>query len=647
MNKLLFILSLILLINLNSYSQDKDATLFTINGESVPVSEFLYIYQKNLGDKADFSKNSLQEYLDLFINFKLKVQKAKELKLDTTASFKREMAGYREQLAKSYLVDKEVNERMIKEAYDRMQKDLKVSHILISFQPNQPEEKAEMLADSIYGLLNSGQSFQELAKKYSDDKYTSGNGGDLGWVTAMLPSGFYEFENEIYKLKKGEYSKPFKTQFGYHIVKLDNERPARGEIEASHILIRPTVNNVPVPNAKVKIDSIYNLLKKGENFVTLAREYSDDNKTAPKGGYLGFFGINKYDPIFEDKAFELEKDGDYTKPFLTSVGWHIIKRMSKPGIKSYDDLKRTLANEINQNDRYEIGRKALTEKIKKEAGYTENKDALKYFTGLLDNDFYTFKWNAPKYNDMFLFKLANQDYELRDFVNFLKNNQRERMGTNKSRTLTEAVNSLFDTYVENECIKFEEMGLENKYDDFRFLMKEYTEGNLLFEVMENEVWNKASKDSTGLQNFFDMNRENYLWQPRAEVVEYTINSNNKKLAEKIKKYAKSKTSDKVINKFNKKGNIVNFKSDKIEEKDLTDMKFEAGYMTDLESLDNGNSYMFKKVENTLPITQKSLDDAKGYVIADYQEYLESNWIKDLKKQYPVKVNEQVFESLVK
>ncbi|HHH53867.1 MAG TPA: peptidyl-prolyl cis-trans isomerase, partial [Bacteroidetes bacterium] len=300
MNRLLYFFFVLLIVNGSLLSQtSNDETLFTVGGEKVPVSEFLYIYQKNLGDKADFSEKSLKEYLDLYIKFKLKVKKAKDMKLDQSPAFKNEMKGYREQLAKSYLVDKEVSEKLIKEAYDRMQKDLSVSHILISTGPaNRDEAKAKDKINKIYNELKNGASFSDLAKKYSNDKYSKNDGGNLGWVTAMLPNGFYEFENQIYSLKKGEFSQPFRSKFGYHIVKLNDERPARGEIEASHILVRDKIKGKPVPDAKNKIDSIYNKLKAGENFVQLARKYSQDDKTAAKGGYLGFFGINKYDQTF-------------------------------------------------------------------------------------------------------------------------------------------------------------------------------------------------------------------------------------------------------------------------------------------------------------------------------------------------------------
>jgi peptidyl-prolyl cis-trans isomerase SurA len=649
MKRFSFVILLLISGILISKGQVNDQVLFDVGGEKTPVSEFLYIYQKNLGEKADFSKKSLEEYLDLYVNFKLKVRKAKELKLDTTPSFRKEMAGYREQLAKSYLVDKEVSEKLLNEAYERMGKDLKVSHLMISIKSGEDETKARNLADSLYKELKNNVSFEKLAKEFSNDSYSSNNGGSLGWVTALLPSGFYEFENQIYNLKKGEYSKPFKTQFGFHIVKLLDERPARGEIEASHILIRNFDKEMPVANPKFKIDSIYERLKAGDNFVQLAREFSMDSKTAPKGGYLGIFGINKYDQVFEDEVFALQNNGDFSRPFNTTLGWHIVKRMSKPGVKSFESIKRSLTNEINQNERYGIGRKALTDKIKAEGKFKEDLSAIEYFSGLLNEEFYTFKWKAPEFSDRFLFELAGKKYMLGDLIRYLKNNQRGRLNFNKSTKLSEAAATMYNSYVDDECIKFEEGKLEDKYPDFKFLMREYTEGNLLFEVMEKEVWNKAAKDTVGLKAFFEKNRENYLWQPRAELYSYTIQSNDKKLIDKIYKFAATNSADKLIKKFNKKNQVVSFKTDKLEagDKELEGMEFMENAMTKVVADDTGSISKFKKIDRIIQISQKTLEEAKGYVIADYQEYLENNWIKDLKNNYPVRIDNAVFESLIK
>lgn len=631
------------------YGQSGDNILFDIAGDKVPVSEFQYIYTKNLGNKADFSKESLQEYLDLYINFKLKVKKARDMKLDTTAAFKREMSGYRQQLAKSYLVDKEVNEKLLLEAYDRMQRDLLVAHIMINVKPEDEGIKEKKLIDSLYSLLENRTSFMQLAREFSEDINTKNNGGILGWVTAMLPNGFYEFENHIYSLKEGEFSKPFRTEFGYHIVRLVDERPARGEVEASHILIRQYHSGMPVHNAKFRIDSIYERLVAGDNFGQLARLHSMDIKTASRGGYLGKFGIGVYDIGFENQVFSLQNDEDFSKPFGTSLGWHIVKRISMPGIKPLEEIRRKLANDISQNERYNIARKALIENIKNDAGFKENTEVLSYFTELLDEDFYTFRWRAPEFRDTFLFELGSKKYMLSDLVNYMMKNQRSRLAFNKNTVLSVAVQSIYNEFLEDECISFEEAKLEDKYPDFKYLMREYTEGNLLFEVMEKEVWNKAARDSAGLEAFFNANNHRYMWQPRAEIYTFNIKADNEKQAQKKYKYASKNPVNKLLKKYNRKTQIISFSLDKSEagEKILEDMPFEANHITPLVFDNKENSGSFRKIERILPPEPKELHEARGYVIADYQEYLERNWIDNMKKEYPVTIYEEAFNSLIK
>jgi peptidyl-prolyl cis-trans isomerase SurA len=631
------------------HGQFDDNILFDIGGDKVPVSEFQYIYTKNLGNKADFSRESLQEYLDLYINFKLKVKKAREMKLDTTAAFKREMSGYRQQLAKSYLVDKEVNEKLLLEAYERMQRDLLVAHIMINVKPEDDGIKERKLVDSLYNLLENRASFMQLAREYSDDVNTKNNGGILGWVTAMLPNGFYEFENHIYNLEKGKASKPFRTDFGYHIVRLVDERPARGEVEASHILIRQYHSGLPVHNASFRIDSIYERLVAGDNFGQLSRLHSMDIKTASRGGYLGRFGIGVYDIGFENQVFSLENDGDFSKPFATSLGLHIVKRISMPGIIPLEEIRRKLANDISQNERYDIARKALIGNIKNDAGFFENKGVLESFTELLDEDFYTFRWRAPEFRDAFLFELGSEKYMLSDLVSYMMKNQRSRLAFNKNTALSVAVNSIYNDFLEDECISFEEAKLEDKYPDFKYLMREYTEGNLLFEVMEKEVWNNAARDSAGLEAFFHSNRDRYMWQPRADIYSFNVKAANEKQAEKIYRYASKNQANKLIKKYNKKTQVISFTLDKSEngEKILEDMPFEAGYITPLVFDSKDNSASFRKIDRILPPEPKELHEARGYVIADYQEYLERSWIESMKKEYPITIHENVFNRLAK
>ncbi len=646
-----FFLVLLSLFSFNIFAQNNNQEiLFSVGDEDVKLSEFMYIYKKNLGDEAQFSKKNVEEYLDLYTKFKLKVKEAKNIKMDTHPSFKREMKGYRDQLAKSYLVDKEVSEKLTKQAFERMQKDKKISHILINFTANNSNgDGAKRLIDQLYNKLKNGTPFSNIAKKYSNDKYSSKNGGSLGWVTAMLPDGFYDFENTLYDLEVGQFSKPVKSKLGYHIILLEDERPARGEVEASHILIKEKKKKKKPIDAKSKIDSLYKLLEGGADFNKLARENSMDRKTANKGGYLGFFGINKYNILFEDKAFELAKDGDFSMPFKTTSGWHIVKRISKNDNSNFEKNKRTIANKISENERYKIGRKSLIDRIKKEANYRENKENWTYAMGLLDDSFMSFKWEKPKFENKKLFEVGNKSFMIEDFFNYCEKNQRERLRLNKKTPLKEAANTMFDHMVDNECIKYEEEHLEDKYPDFKFLMKEYTEGNLLFEIMEKEIWNKASKDSVGLKNFFKTTKNRYYWDPRAEIYTYTIHSDDDKLIKKIFKYGKRKSHKKLIKKFNKKAEVITFVEDKVEKSDdrISNIPFKKGEVTDLVKDDKYQTSTFTKISKILPGAEKTLNEAKGYIIADYQEYLEKEWIEKLKEKYPIKLNKSVLKKVIK
>jgi len=651
MKKAILILFVSLSFVISSFAQNEDPVLFTVDEKPVNLSEFLYIYQKNNGKKADFSENSLKEYLDLYTKFKLKVTKARDMQLDTIPELIKELAGYRKQLSKSYLVDKQVNDKLIREVFDRRKKDLNVSHILILNKNEADIEKTSLANAKIHYLHNQlvkGASFADLAEEHSEDKSSAMQGGNLGFVTSMLPEGFYEFENEIYKLKVGEFSEPFKTEFGYHIVKVDDERPARGKIEAAHIMIRKKDKGKLLKNSRVLIDSLYNNLIAGESFEELAKQHSMDKKTNKKGGYLGVFGINRYESDFEDAAFQLKKDSDITKPASSSVGWHIIKRISKPASNNYDKAKRSIGSEISNVGRFDIAKKALIENIKLEAGYTVNSEVLKNFSSSLDPGFFTLYWNTPDSIEMEIFKLGDRSYTLKKFADYCKKNQRERIRYGKTSSLKLAVNELFKKYTEESCLLFEEENLEAKYPDFKSLMREYDEGILLFEATKREVWDKASQDTSGLKKFYKGNKDNYLWKPRADVYAYTIHSNDEKLLKKIYKSARKKDHQNLLDKFNNENQIITFSRDKVEmgSRDIKGMEWKKNALSKIEKDNNGVS-KFRKIEEILPKNTKSLNEARGYVIADYQEFLEKNWVDSLRKEYKVKLNEKVFEDLIK
>ena len=647
----LLLLALILLMNFSGYAQDNDPVLFTVADDEVRLSEFKYIYEKNNSENADYSKESLEEYLELYSKFKLKVKRARSLGLDTVKVLQDELAGYRKQLAKSYLKDKEISDRLINEVMERMMTDVQLQHIFVAAETKSSEAKKNAAKEKIYNIYDklittNGLGFDEMAKTLSEDKQSAINSGRLGYYTSPLPDGFYEFENAMYDLEIGEFSKPVRSKMGWHILKVTDKRPARGEMEIAHILVRK--KNRSVEEARVRIDSVRGLLDKGRNFETLAAKFSEDLKSKHNGGYIGYFAINQYESAFEDVAFSLTEDNSYSEPVETSLGYHIIKRISKRDTSDKDRLRKRIQARINNNDRFEIAELKMLEDVKTEAGFSEDPLMLKRFSTAQDASFYSYKWQAPSYESgMVLFELAGEKYDLNDFAKYCKSNVRERLKFNKNKIVAEAAEEMYETYVREIAMKYEEANLENKYPDFRSLMREYSEGILLFEITKQEVWDKASQDTAGLRKFFESGKKNYEWPERVAVYKYTVDSDNVG-AVTIYSFAQKKSHSKLIEKFGDDDQIKVTYEELILDKSselLKDLKFEANAVSKLITRPKpANFIAFKEI---VPPTKKSLDEAKGYVIADYQDELEKQWVESLKGAYPVKINKKVLSSITK
>ncbi len=657
----LFIILLMLSIGLpKGIAQKKDPVLFTVEGNPVHVSEFKYIYAKTNGQKADYSRESVEEYLNLYTKFKLKVQRAKDMQLDTIPALIRELAGYRKQLADSYLVDKEVTERLVKEAYDRSRKDVDISHIMVGLKAN--PTPADTLAaynkiQSAIKLMDQGKTFEEVAAILSEDRATNKQGGRLGFVTAMLPDGFYALESAAYKLRAGQVSEPVRSRAGYHLVKVNGERPARGEMEAAHILIRVDKRGANNAASKAKIDSLYKQLRAGADFATLARAHSQDKASAAKGGSIGYFGINRYERNFEDAAFALKKDGDISEPVKTSVGWHIIKRTNRKALEPYDLTKRRLQPKVQRDSRYQLAKQAMVKRIKKENHYTLHRGVLAAFIDSLDPDFLSPKWRpSPDIDKDALFTLGGTtNYTVDQLEAYCQRAARTRLRAGKNTDPKVIGRKLFEEFVDESCIKFEENNLEKKYPEFKSLMREYEEGILLFEATKNLVWDKASQDSAGLAQFHALHRNDYMWGERAAIKAFTVKKEGAGQIDKIRKCAKKESAEKVLEKFNKKNKIVAVQ-DQLEEKPagdrkkdhvLASMDWKAGAMSKTTTNEKNGSLKFLKIEKIMPPAQKTLSEARGFIIANYQDHLEKKWIAELMKSYTVKINQRVLDSLIK
>ncbi|MCU0346418.1 MAG: peptidylprolyl isomerase [Saprospiraceae bacterium] len=641
-----------------SAQKDKDdPVLFSVGETPVHLSEFKYIYSKTNGDKADFSKASLQEYLDLYTNFKLKVKKAREMKLDTISSLKQELDGYRRQLADSYLIDREVTEKLVDEAYTRTKQDVEISHIMINLAPNASPADTLAAWNKILEAkkkLDAGDDFASVATAYSTDKSVPKNQGRIGFVTALFPNGFYNLESASYNGPLEKVQGPIRTNAGYHLLVVHSRRPARGEVEVAHIMVR--LDKFPdLIKARRAIDSIYTALQGGASFEELAKSRSQDQATAAKGGYIGFFGINRYEKAFEDAAFSLKADGDYTNPVQSAIGWHIIKRVSLKRDEPFPVVKSRLQNQIKQDARFELARLKMIERIKKEGNFVEDRTTLDDFIASLEADtaksFLTFKWKAPETpSTKQLFSFGNEKTSLGTFADYCAKASRKRQQMATSG-IPAVVNSLYADYLGETALKHEERLLDTKYPEFKSLMREYEEGVMLFEVTKMEVWDKASADSVGLEAFYNQHKENYKWEERAVLSQFALVEKSKDMVNQIREFSRHNGPDAVLAKFNTEEEKILSRTEKQYEKGRNEvvdkMEWKVGALSPVEISKRDKSYNFFKLEQLLPPGQKTLQDARGYVVADYQDHLEKKWLESLRKEYKVKTNEKVFNSLVK
>ena len=640
------------LLTLAVQAQDADQVLFTVEDMEVSVSEFEYIYNKNNRENADYSTNSVMEYMDLYTKFKLKVKRARDLQLDTISALKTELAGYRSQLAKSYLNDKEVTDKLVAEAYERMKSDLRLSHILVKVEGDADDQavaRARNRAKEIHERIVNGENFEKLAGELSDDTNSAAKGGDLGYITALLPDGFYNMESAAYGLEVGEISTPVRSMMGFHILKLTDRRVARGQREISHILIRVKDDQSNAQAAEQKVGALLRSLQAGKEFEEMARSISDDNTTARRGGYIGKIQINMYDEDFEEAAFAIEKEGGYSKPILTRLGWHIIKllKIVRPGSLAQETPK--IEARIARDERMQIAKEAMIEAIKSTSGFKEERSVLKNLNEMLASDFLTFQWQVPTLVPKTLISFGDgTKYTNVDFAEFLRANARLRMRAQKSTAPAVVSEQLYEDYVNDMCLTYEEQRLDDKYPEFAALMREYEEGILLFEVTKMKVWDRASQDTAGLRAYHQQHKTDFMWPDRARVLTYKIDSDNPKVVAKCHKLAGKLPVEKAQQKLNKKGMILTYKTERLtaDEMEQKEMPWQAGWTSAVANHEDGTS-TFKKVVEIEPSHPKRLDEARGYIIADYQDQLEKDWVEELRGMYQVDVNENVLRALIR
>lgn len=667
-SKKVFLLIFALFIISGSFAQqNNDPILLNIAGENITKSEFIRVYQKNNLKDQPIDKKALDEYLDLYINFKLKVKEAMESGLDTGLAFKTELNGYRNQLAQPYLVDKDVTEELINEAYNHMQYDVRASHILIKLDKNALPADTLAAYNKIFSLrkkILAGEAFEKVAAEASDDPSAKdvpatkerpaykGNGGDLGYFSAF--DMIYSFEDGAYKTKVGEISMPIRSDYGYHIIKVTDKKKAMGKVQIAHILISLPQNpaEADLKNAQTKLEEIKTKLKNGSSFEDLVKEYSDDKGSASKGGVLPEFGVNRMIPEFIVAIAKLEKPGDISEPVQSRYGWHILKLIDKKSIKSLDELRSDIKQKVSKDERSNKSKESFLTKLKAEYKFTENQKTVKDFYKVVTDSVFNSTWKAEEAKMLTakMFSIGEKTYTQTDFAGFLAVKQ-ERIAT---QSIESYVNNRYKEWQEYLLFRYADSKLEDKYQDFRILMQEYHDGILLFDLTDRNVWSKAIKDTVGLKDFYQINATNYMWGERLDATIFTFKNGKvtekdaRKFVEKINKKKYIYDFEKIeglITKLTKDSAVVEYKYDKFSKGDnkfVDQITWQEGISN---TITDGNNLIIVLVNKKLVPEQKTLSEAKGIVTADYQNYLEKEWLKSLRQKYPYTVNKEVYNTI--
>lgn len=624
-----------------AFSQNKDQVLLTVDGDPIMTSEFLRVYNKNLDLVKDESQKDIDGYLKLFTEYQLKLKEARRLKFDEDISYKREFSSYKNQLIKNYLSDNQVTDALVAEAYRRSNEDIKASHILVRL--DESEKDTLKTYNEVLALRE-----RVLKEGYDQVKAEMHNGKtifleDLGYFSAFKM--VYDFETAAYETPVGEISMPFRTQFGYHVVKVNDRRASKGTMTAAHIMV--ALNNTDsLLDPQERIHDIYKKLNQGESFEALAKQFSDDKSTAQKGGELSPFKSGQLgSEIFESKAFGLPNNGDVSEPFKTEYGWHIVKRIAIKPIEGFEEVKSSLEARVKRDSRSKLINDAMVKELKNRYNITNNEDAKTYFESIMTKDFFTRSWKLPEdiVNDKTVFTINSKAFTYDDFGKHLINAQRIYSG--KSMPFSDVINDELNSFFEKSILQFREDNLENENEEYAHILKEYRDGLLLFDLMEKEIWNKASKDSLGLEAFYAKNKSKYQWDERVEVL--IASSADEAMVKKAQRMMENGTSEDDIKKAlnsDKEQNII-FTSGTYP---TNDGKLPSNF-----DAKEGMSPIYKHneafhvidVKALLPAGPKTLEEAKGSVINDFQAELEANWISDLHKRYKVNVNKKALKAL--
>ncbi|HLF33102.1 MAG TPA: peptidylprolyl isomerase [Cyclobacteriaceae bacterium] len=624
-----------------------DRILFRIDTLQVTADEFMYAMNKNNYSGKKLTREDVDNYLSLYRNFKLKVCEAYSQGKDTSSAFLREYNMYKKQLDDTYLQNDSWLDSMAEEVYERLKYVIRASHVLINIRNPSDTTSSWARIREVYNLARNGADFGELAIRYSEDPSARYNSGDIGFFTALqlvLP-----FENMAYLTPVGGISEPFRTRYGYHILKVMDKRPNPGSVNVAHIMLsyRPGMNGADSLAVRQAASDIYMKIMNGEDWDKLCAGFSEDNNTKNNGGRIPEFGAGRMVPSFSDASFALQSPGDISPPVPTPYGLHIIKLIGKTPLRGYNEMKNELREQIRQDERYSLVRKSYLDHLAGKNRYARFEEVFKECILLADSSLARGKWDYDStlaLSGKTIVEIDNRKYSAKEFLGYIKKNQTSSGNMNPEIYMTR----LFEDFREKILTDYERDHLASQYPEYRWLVKEYREGIHMFNQMDEKVWQRAALDSTGMVEYFKHNREKYSMDESAEATIIMTNDTLvlNSIAREIDEIYFQKSSKKWLsdNYSDYPGLILQIDTG-IYEKGTNEILNMLEWNTGKYYLSIDDKEYYVLIENILPGRPKTFGESRADLISDYQEYLEKVWIKDLEKRFPVIVNKKSLKEI--
>ena len=644
----------------------QDPVVMILGKDSVTLSEFKNNFLKN-NSLSKTSEKELRNYIDLYVNFRLKCAEAKALRLDTLPSLQRELRGYRAQAAAPYLTEKSVNEQLIDEALEHLHWDIRASHIMRRLSSDaSPKDTLAAYTElmNIRKRILKGENFNDVAFAESDDpsarpKYEkevmvySGNRGDLGYFTAF--NMIYEFEKAAYNTPAGTISMPVRSPYGYHLIKVQDRQPAISTWTVSHLLITYPENATAKDSAETKAaaQEAYRAIRNGMNFEEAIKKYCTDEGLTLNGGKMDPFPSGRFEGDFMAPLYRTGEN-EVTPPFETRYGWHIVKVIKKEPFAETEGIRGVIRQRINRDSRSDLGPEKLVERLKKEYGFKEAVTKGKNAVSPVE-DFYTIdsatlfkgRWKKDSFpGNREMFRFAGQTVRQSDFAAYIEKNQFEGM---RSGSVRELINFVYPLFVRRCILDYEEEHLEEKYPEFATLMNEYKDGIMLYELNERKVWGRSETDSAGLAQFYETVKGQYMYPVRAEVISYTL-ENAKAYKTFCKLMEKGTDMETITKKFAKKGEIITARKQLLQKGE--DKNFEKDCPWDI-LMQEGSAVITKADEfrystvTKLPPSPKPLEEVRGAVITQYQNLLEKEWVEQLHKENDIFIDYNTILGLIR